>query len=574
MKNDEKVVLAKKVRSDTKSSNAKKSQKVDKKAVKSKGLVDGRSKGNQKELAKTASRTKSQKAVVESGSKGHTTRSLRTNAPKAEGAYSGAGIGRGAKKSPKAKSVAKETNKVQANAKLTVKEINKGEAKAKLTANETKNIQAKAKPTANDINKARTKRKKRKNPRSRLKNMLIAAAIFVVLLGGSLGGYFLWQHNIFYTVDILSTECLGFQYDSLTVRKGEDFGFAFELKENFAQYEDLFAVVANGEKLTETDGKYVVKNVINDIEIEIFGVGSSGLQITDKTVKGYSGANKTLYIPNGVEIIAESACKSKSNITSLIISPTVKRIGIEAFYSCGALANITLGKGLEYIGKDAFLHTAWLFSQPEGTVYLDDWVYCFKNYSASKQCSIREGIVGIGSYAFIVLNQLETLLLPSTLKYIGDYAFAETNLKELNLPQGILSIGEVAFARTKMQELVLPGQLVEVGMGAFIQCGSLVSVVFESEVKFGDLAFCDCDKLERVLFEKGAKNISSDLFVECEKLTSITINSETVPELLDSTAFSGIPNFNIFVPSGSVDIYKASPGWSIVADHIVEMPQE
>ena len=60
---------------------------------------------------------------------------------------------------------------------------------------------------------------------------------------------------------------------------------------------------------------------------------------------------------------------------------------------------------------------------------------------------VPEGIEAIGSDAFMDLDELRSIKLPSTLKSIGGFAFQNCkNLSEIILPEGIESISEGAFS--------------------------------------------------------------------------------------------------------------------------------
>ena len=67
--------------------------------------------------------------------------------------------------------------------------------------------------------------------------------------------------------------------------------------------------------------------------------------------------------------------------------------------------------------------------------------------------------------------------LPTTLKEVGAYAFANTNsLCKADLPEGLKSIGECAFVGTGIQRINLPVSLETIGEGAFAHLKSLTEV--------------------------------------------------------------------------------------------------
>lgn len=246
----------------------------------------------------------------------------------------------------------------------------------------------------------------------------------------------------------------------MSVKKRSDFSFKIELKEDFTYYDELFQVKANGIKLEEVEQEYTIKNVKENIEISIVGVGTDNLQIENKTFSGSNSTSASLVIPYGVETIAKDACPSNNTITKLVIPNSVKSIGDKAFYSCVNLTEITMGKNVERIGEFVFEYTAWLNNKSDGYVYLENWIYSFKNHSTLVNLIIKEGIVGIASNAFTSVISIQSIEMPNSLKYICDNVFISRTFTELNLPANLEYIGFRAFATTHLQELNLPSSLI------------------------------------------------------------------------------------------------------------------
>jgi hypothetical protein len=62
-------------------------------------------------------------------------------------------------------------------------------------------------------------------------------------------------------------------------------------------------------------------------------------------------------------------------------------------------------------------------------------------------------------------------------------------------------------------------------------------------------------------------SIGAGAFYACTGLTNITVEAIT-PPTLDIDAFGNTNGCPIYVPSASVDTYKAAGGWSTYADRI------
>jgi hypothetical protein len=149
-----------------------------------------------------------------------------------------------------------------------------------------------------------------------------------------------------------------------------------------------------------------------------------------------------VYLPDGLREIPNDIFRS-CNLDSVIIPNTVKRIGKNAFHFCWALRTIQLPEGLETIDDYAFYMCPFSGIKP------------LTSSSSEEQASIG------------------VLQLPSSLKHIGKYAFAENrSLISIVLPNSVKTIGDFAFVQTKnlhriLKTIVIPASVEEMGNMAF-----------------------------------------------------------------------------------------------------------
>lgn len=85
-----------------------------------------------------------------------------------------------------------------------------------------------------------------------------------------------------------------------------------------------------------------------------------------------------------------------------------------------------------------------------------------------KILNINTGITDIGADVFYNVNNLQEVNLPDGLKSIGDWAFANSDIRRLRIPDSVESIGEYAFScNNNCKKIVLSSNLKSVGVKAF-----------------------------------------------------------------------------------------------------------
>ena len=132
-------------------------------------------------------------------------------------------------------------------------------------------------------------------------------------------------------------------------------------------------------------------------------------------------------------------------------------------------------------------------------------------------------------------NNIEEIIVPSTVEKIGDYAFDNIEtLKKITLNEGVKEIGQTCFGEnTSLTEINLPSSLKAISVAAFYNCTSL----------------------EKITIPEGAERIEATSFSYCEKLKEIHIPSSVAfiqgESEEASSAFMESPNVTIYAPKGS-----------------------
>lgn len=273
--------------------------------------------------------------------------------------------------------------------------------------------------------------------------------------------------------------------------------------------------------------------------------------IEDEAFFGCTSLNEVL-IADTVENIGPKGFAYCTSLKQINIPSSVKEIGKLAFSVCNSLAEIYLSEGLEYIGERAFLGCPMEnIVLPEGIKIIKD--RAFVDCKNLKSITIPEGVNFIDGGIFAGCLSLETVNLPETATQIAGGAFYKCiSLKTINIPENIMSLG----------------------MGTFAGCASLETINIPLKVTVLDESvFQDCASLESIEIPKDVVKIAESAFEGCTRLSSITMKPMTPPDI-DEYIFENLPeNYKIFVPAGTVEIYKTSQGWSEYKDHICEKVQ-
>ncbi len=237
-----------------------------------------------------------------------------------------------------------------------------------------------------------------------------------------------------------------------------------------------------------------------------------------------------IVLPENVESIGQSAFYNCNKVKSIKINAGVKSIGSSAFSLCSSVETIEIPASVTELGKNIFYdcdslkEVAFLgeiTEIPEKTFY-----FC----NSLERINHKGTITIVGDDAFrgcIGYSQNEIL---TNLTFIGNYAFAYSNLSEINLNEGITYLGEGAFAYTNIKSVVLPKAVTKIPTSLF-RSSLVESVTFLGEVtEIGNNAFMYCNNLKEINIPSSVRIIGEEAFAFTHSL-AISVNLEGVCEV-------------------------------------------
>ena len=257
-------------------------------------------------------------------------------------------------------------------------------------------------------------------------------------------------------------------------------------------------------------------------------------------VTRYSGKSRTVTIPGQIDgktvtSIGAGAFYYRNWIKKVTIPDSVFYLGDRVFARCSQLTDIEIPKSVRIVGDYAFANTPWLKAQKEDFVLVGDAVLIAYN-GKSGDVRIPDGVKSISS-AFYRTGRMTSLVIPSNVKYMADYAFMFCrNMKTLVIEDGVEAISDCAFAGcTGLKDVFVGKNVKEFGDYAFWKCNHLESIVFQTGVeRLGIGVFWICIRLKSVRLPDTVTSIGRWAFYHCRDLESVTIPPASRPSDLIS----------------------------------------
>lgn len=321
-------------------------------------------------------------------------------------------------------------------------------------------------------------------------------------------------------------------------------------------------------------------------------------------------------------------------LTQVVLPEGLVSLGIGAFNACTELSDVTMPQSLTTVGSGVFNGTKVfndsLTDDGGNIVYADNWIVAVVNSAEITELSwsgvekpaadatfIREGTVGIVGRAFVSCENLTRVVLPPSIKYLGDSCFARNKalysvtlpgvetisygvfsdcdiLQILDLGQSLKSIGAKAFYGCDRLDNpttgdLIPASVTSIGESAFVDTalwnnpaedgvvyagnwvvgyntvdaeGKEISIstvtLKDGTIGIADYAFLSCESLKNVLGDiTNVRYLGTGAFYNCTGLSAISLN-ENLSEIKDYTFYKCQSLYSIQIPANLKKIGRSA----------------
>ena len=304
---------------------------------------------------------------------------------------------------------------------------------------------------------------------------------------------------------------------------------------------------------------------------------------------GISRCSDTLVIPSTVEhdgitytvtALYQAAFAYHGEIKSIVIPATVTSIGDSALAFSG-IVELTVHDGVDTIGPKAFcfiknvIYHGTATGAPWGALamsaYEENGIFypdstrtrvvgcrpgvtqallpssvrtieptAFSSIGTLETVTLPEGLDSIGWRAFYRCSSLGSVVIPSTVRVVGDesfcVAFNPDGSATVTIADAECSIGSSAFGGSGMGAIDLGNRITSIGDGAFEYCYNIDTIIVPNSCTYiGSWAFADNSNLKKIHLPEGLDTIHAGLLAWCFGLEEVIIPSSVV--YIDSMAF-------------------------------------
>ncbi|MCQ2975968.1 MAG: leucine-rich repeat protein [Bacteroidales bacterium] len=303
--------------------------------------------------------------------------------------------------------------------------------------------------------------------------------------------------------------------------------------------------------------------------------------IKNSRLMKYEGKEKIVNIPLGITSIESCAFWDNQFVEEVNIPEHVVNIGGDTFYNCKNLKKVNIPEECTLMGNNPFagcpkikiINNSKEYKLVDGILYTKDMktlIYYPMN-DKRKEYVVPEGVEVICKHVFFLCDQLEKIVLPTTLKKMENNPFSgctklridnkspfyhiiddviynqfktsvvgvlnKINAKELIIPEGIKTINRNSFWNCKgIRKIVFPSSLEDIGYNPFVGCSNIHFESLSKAYKVVDDVLYTADMKKIVCYPSwkavgsifvpdSVTTLERGAFSGCDKMTEINLHN-------------------------------------------------
>jgi hypothetical protein len=344
--------------------------------------------------------------------------------------------------------------------------------------------------------------------------------------------------------------------------------------------DDVYKVYYNTFEKPKLIVKYNVEDDSEPTPLYFYSDGSGRTPIENYGVDIFTKA-----VIDGVEVSIESldAAQGKYQLSSgehivefSLNDPTT--IGALTFVMCGNVTDVTIPYGVTSITS---------FTISEGSITQD--LGPFYGCSGLTSVTIPDSVTSIGNSVAMMCQSLDSLDIPDSVTSIGEFAFFYCGFKDLRIGSGLTNLCDSSFTFLPNVSAITVdannavydsrnncNAIIETSTNKLIQ-GCKNTIIPNSVTSIRDGVYFSMydvyvgaftSLIESITIPSNVTYIGTYAFSMCSLLTSVTVEATTPPTLGEHAFDDNASGRKIYVPSASVETYKAATNWSEYADDI------
>lgn len=238
------------------------------------------------------------------------------------------------------------------------------------------------------------------------------------------------------------------------------------------------------------------------LEILVFNAKNCVLEYESYST-AFPSSVRELEFGDAVECIPNYMCSKMTNLVRLKVGRNVREMPSNCFSNCKNLGTVE-----------------W------NAVNMEDAGTPFA--SSVTQITFGKDVERIPENLCSKLKNLTSVVLPESLKEIGESAFEKAGLVSVHIPDGVKSIESYVFKGCEaLKEAVMGKEINYIGYSAFNSCSALENIVIPENVdSIAGYAFSNCSALTSIVIPDNVEVIDDHAFSDCEKLVSLTMGKK------------------------------------------------